>query len=540
MRMKKVLAGIMAASVVITMFAGCSKSKGSTGEADSSKQQNVKITYPIQGDGAKKLTMWLPIQPAAAKYINNYKDQEVFQEISKRTGVEVEFIHPAIGQEREQLGVLMASGNLPDTIQIRGFYNGGSSAGVDDGVFLDLTKLVPTYAPDYYKAIQQTDAAYRLATTNDDKITEFDLLKQSAPAFTRFNLREDMMKDLGISDAPVTISDYESVFEKMKAKGIVGFAPDQNGRVAQFMWPYGITDGFFVGTDGKIKFGQGEAAFKDYLTMMNKWWNAGYLYKDFMSNMTVNDRRALWTKMKVGVYQEPTDQVNSLANTNNFTDVPATYPRLTAGQPIHFETVSWDALPITTPGETMATVITTSCKNKEIALQYLNYYYTQEGADLANWGIKDKAYTVDASGKKSFTDYMLKNPKIPLGDTQAMLKIHLFAKLSEPDVNCNPNVTSDPKGLALRMKYSDDKTVDDKQVLPNFQLSPEKSADRSKIMRDINTYADEMTLKFIVGATPLSDFDKYIAQLKSMNIDDAIKITQDEYDIYKNKPGIKK
>jgi len=42
-------------------------------------------------------------------------------------------------------------------------------------------------------------------------------------------------------------------------------------------------------------------------------------------------------------------------------------------------------------------------------------------------------------------------------------------------------------------------------------------------------------LKFILGAEPMSKFDDYVAQLKKLGIDDAVKITQAAYDRYKNK-----
>ena len=201
-------------------------------------------------------------------------------------------------------------------------------------------------------------------------------------------------------------------------------------------------------------------------------------------------------------------------------------------------TVYEETLPVTQSANSMATVVTTSCENPELAVQYLNYFYTQEGADLCNWGIKDKAYTVDENGQKHFTDYMLNNPDIALGDVQTLLKIHLTAKLAEPDVVCNPNVISNEEALELRMMYSDDPNVDDSQVLPAFELSAEAAYDRSRILRDITTYIDEMTVKFITGATPLTEYDSYMAQLKSMGIEDAIAITQQEYETFMSKPGL--
>jgi len=495
----------------------------------------TQISYPVESKG-EKLTVWCPIQPPAAKYITSYNDQEVYQEISKRTGIEVEYIHPAIGQEREQLSLLIASGELPDIIQIRGFYPGGSTAGVEEGVFLDLTDMMPEYAPDYYKLITDSEMAYRLATNNDSRILDFDIIKQTAPAFERVNFLNIILEKYGITELPVTIDDYETIFAKFQADGLPGFAPVANGQVEQFMWPYGIAPGFFLGEDGEVRWGAATKEYKDYLTLMNHWYESGYLYKDFMSNITTNERRALFSNAQVGMLIDATDLAYSMATGAGYTSEPATFPRLEEGQPIHFETVSSDLLPIRVTNSSMSTVITSSCKNPELAMKYLNYFYTQEGADLANWGIKDKSYTEDASGKKTFTDYMLRNDKIALADAQTMLKIHLTAKLAEADVVCNPNIVSNEESLAIRMRWSDDKTVDDSQVLPGFQLSSEGSTKRNQIMNDIQTYVDEMTLKFITGAAPLTDFDKYLEQLKKMNIEEAIAITQEEYTNFMTKP----
>lgn len=543
---KRILALTLATAMAVSLLlSGCAKKDGNetkeaaelstsvqTGAQSGAEGETGEVTYPVDSQG-EKLTYWLPIQPPAAKYITSYNDQEVFQEISKKTGIEVEFIHPAVGQEKEQLALLVASGDLPDIIQIRGLYDGGATAGVDDKVFLDLTDLMPKYAPDYYKQIISSAMSYRMATNNDNKLYQFDIIKQTAPAFERINFTDAIIKKYNITEMPVTIADYEAIFEKFKLDNLPGFAPIETGQVEQFMWPFGIAPGFFLGEDGSVKWGPATTEYKEYLTLMNKWYEAGYLYKDFISNMTPTERRALFSNLQVGMIIDSTDLAKSMAGSAGYTTMPANYPRMTEDQPIHFENVSWDALP---DGGSMATVITASCKNPELAMNYLNYYYTQEGADLANWGIKDKSYTVDAGGKKTFTDYMFKNEKIALGDAQTMLKIHLIAKLAEPDVVCNPNILVDEKGLEIRMMYSDDKTVDNSQVLPVFQLSTDAAVERNAIMTDITTYVDEMTLKFITGAVPLSDFNKYLEQVQKMQIDQAIKITQEEYTKFMNKP----
>ena len=117
-----------------------------------------------------------------------------------------------------------------------------------------------------------------------------------------------------------------------------------------------------------------------------------------------------------------------------------------------------------------------------------------------------------------------------------ILKANACPGLREADINCFPDYLTDPDILAFRMQYSDDPTVDDSQVLPAFQMSMEASTERSKIMRDITTYIDEMTLKFITGAEPLENFDAYLEQLDKMGMQDAIDITASEYEVFLTKP----
>lgn len=54
--------------------------------------------------------------------------------------------------------------------------------------------------------------------------------------------------------------------------------------------------------------------------------------------------------------------------------------------------------------------ITTACQEPEVAMQYVNYCYTEPGKDLVAFGVKDLTYTKDADGKIAYTDFMTKNP----------------------------------------------------------------------------------------------------------------------------------
>ena len=529
--MKSFFLRALAVCVLATMLL-CMAACADTPSTDV-KASDPTVSYPIQTED-NKLSFWLPIQPIASKYISSYNDHLIYNIISENTGMDIEFINCAPADGATQLSLLIASNDLPDIMQIRGMYPGGAAAGVSEGVFVDLTPYLEQHAPDYYKAIRSSDLCYRMVTDKEGHVFSFEELGQTAPAFDRMMYRQDIMDKLSL-DIPTTLADYEEDFAAMKNAGISPLLLAKTGRTPMLMWPFGITEDWCLDENGKVQYGQYTDNYREYLTLMNDWYSKGYIYKDFMANLSDSEIHALFVNGTVGMYPSSVDIASSLASANGFTAVPLPYVRAQEGQSLHFEKTYWEPVPWAAFG---TTVISSSCKNIEAAVEYLNYFYTSEGADLCNWGVKDVHYTVDANGKKTFTDEMLNNPNMPLSDVQMNLKLHTTAKLAEPDVVCNPNVVANETALKLRMMYSDDKTVDNAQTLPPFSLSAESSNARISIMNEITTYVDEMTLKFITGVTPLSEYDNYMAQLKALGIEDAIAITQAEYDIFMNKPGL--
>ena len=183
--MKKTLTAIIVLILsLIPLYAGGSAESTADNVAVA---EDFVVSYPVANDG-QTLDIWCPIQAPAAKYITSYNEQEIYTEISKNTGIATNYIHPALGQEKEQLGLLIAGGDLPDIIQIRDLYSGGASSGVDDGIFYDLTDLVKTYAPDYYALIKSRSMVSRrclsLSTT----------MRRSSPEWRPTGLQDSLCR----------------------------------------------------------------------------------------------------------------------------------------------------------------------------------------------------------------------------------------------------------------------------------------------------------------------------------------------------------
>ncbi|MCI8623705.1 MAG: extracellular solute-binding protein [Provencibacterium sp.] len=503
----------------------------STADAPSASEEaqpeEKTVSYPIAEAEGVTLTYWRPLPPPAAKHYTNYAETEIYQEIMKRTGVNLEFTHPTAGEEKAQFNLMVASGDFPDIVQQMDYYTGGPSASVADGLCIDLTPMLEEYAPDYYRAIRSTDKIYREATDADERVSAFGLIKDRMPPFQRAAIQNAVMDELGIEKIPETIAEYEAAFEKMKAAGIQGICPPKNGYMIMFSRAFDAKNGWHLDKEGKVVFGQLQDGFKEYIDMLHAWYEKGYISPDFMS-LSDQDKGALFDQKMLGIFLNPVDLTYTRAKAAGYEFEVLPYPRKELGQALHMEEVSVNNI------EGHWTSVTTASKYPEIAVQYLNYGYSEEGAELFNYGIEGLSWNWEGD-KRVFTDHMLNNPEIDRAAAQHVLKLHQLPKFSDPDILCNPNVIGDAKALELRMKYSDDTTIDNSMILPPIQLTQEQNAERAKIMSEINTYADEMVLKFITGSAPMSDWDAFKEQIQSMNIDRAREITQQAYDSYMSK-----
>lgn len=499
----------------------------------------AEVTYPVAE--SKTITWWHALR--AASYESSHDDNICWQEIEKNVGVDIEWIHPTSGSTTEQFNLLLVGGNLPHILQIDGYYEtaGGAAALVDDGVAVDLTDYIAELAPDYLAAITASDLAYQMATTADGRVVQFLQLKQTAPQYNRVTVRKDIMTEIGWTDEsgieglklPETIDEYTEMFAAMKEAGYYGYKTSSNGRDSQIMYAYGIGNGFYIAEDGSVAYGMYTDTYRDYLRQVKAWIDAGYVHPDWNGDVSAT---TLFTNKEIGMYITPSDISYGAAKAGGYEIACVNYPRLNSGDTFRFESTTWDVV----PADGIRTVVCQSAIDDgvfEEVMALLNYGYTEEGAEIYNWGVEDVSYTRDADGNKTFTDLILNNETIPMSDGQYIYKLHFGPKLAEADVECNPGTIGDPKALYWRELYSDDETVNSDGVI-FASLTADESLERAEYMTDVETYMGESTIKFLTGAMDLendADWDTYMSTMKSMGIEEAIAVTQGAVDNFNAK-----
>lgn len=512
---------------VASSFIGCGKTKDTVKEADKdSKATEAGLpitTTPIT------LKYWVPLDPQASAIMKSLNDNEMYKELEKRTGIKIEFIHPSTGNVNDQYNLMIASNDLPDIIETTSTaYQGGMDKAVDDKVFVKLNDYIDKYAPNYKKYLEQSPDLKKQVTTNSGNIVAFYCIEPKSivgeePAWWGPQIRKDWLDGLGMQ-VPVTINDWYKALKGFKEKYgadvpliINSWNADKLDNYDAFNGAFGVSREWYQ-ADGKVKYGPIEPKFKDFLTTMNKWYVEGLLDKDFPTRDS-KSKDALITSGKTGAWTG-TSGLNYTNTVQGMKLVATQYPVLNEGDKVHLRQTNRES-------KEYPTSITTSCKHVKEAVRWMDYAYSDDGFKLFNYGIEGKTYTM-VDNKPKLNDFMLNNPDgIKYSNLAWKYKLHMGPYLRDWNAG-----TSSEEGNKFLQTWT---STPDDYVLPAIQLTNDENKQSAEIMTALTSYKDEMVLKFIIGVEPLSKFDDYVAQIKKLGIDKAIKFRQDALDRYNSK-----
>ncbi len=522
--MKKIIAAILAGTV---MLSGC-----------------VKVSTETENSGkADTLRYWAPLSPNVSVTYSSLNDTEFAKNLIKKTGINVVYEHPVIGQEQEKFSLMMASSDLPDIVDYYwgGAYPGGPSKAIENKKIYKLNDIIDKNSPNIKKYFEENPKIEKAVSTIDGDIYGYPMTRGGDILCTFYGgmIRKDLLEKAGL-EVPETISEWETVLTAFKDMGIkypLSYSLSiGNLNIAPiFMCAYNVANSFYMDGD-TIKFGPLEPGYKEYLTLMNKWYQNGLLDKDFPSNDTdakrlpslvINSETAAtfgYAGSAHGKYIE-----GLKAKDPSYKLTPVRYPVLNKGDKVEFAQRS----ALADESGTSA-AITTACKNVELAAKFLDYGYGKEGQIFYNFGIEGDTYT-EKDGHYVYTDKIMdtsKNGGLPV--SQAIAK-YAQASYGGPFIQ-HPDY--------ILQSYSNQEQKDaltlwadngmEKHLVPPMVLPSDDMSKISRIVTDANTYIQETTYKMIMEKDGMNRYDEFIKNLKDIGIEEIIKMKQDVYDrIYK-------
>ena len=489
------------------------------------------------------LDYWAPLDSKAAQTCVSFNEVIAYQELEKRTGISINFLHPPVGQDAEQFNLMVSSGDLPDLI----YYNWGNVAGgpakyIEDEVILKLNDLMDEYAANLGDAFDKYPEARLQSQLDDGTFYMFPFVKPDSSIRTYYGpqFRKDWLDDLAL-DIPVTIDDWYNVLKAFKendpnGNGEADEIPFVSLKLDSVKWLAGAwglevrmdtkRQTEFYQKDGEIRFAPLEDAYIEYLQEMRKWYVEGLIDPDFAST-DETQLRAKVTGNKAGAWFGGASGymgrfLNMMKEEQPAFDVTAVqYP---AGA----EEINYNTDPVCINSISgFGTAITTANENLEETVRWIDYQYGDEGTILMNFGIEGDSYTM-VDGKPIYTDTIMNNPDLTPDVAVAQYATTFGGTILYDSGYYTQMMMLPQQKDALKIWGDGDFSLS----IPPITPTSDESQRLAMIMNEINTYVDEMFVRYVMGQDNVDDFDEFRANLEKMNIEEAISIAQDALDRY--------
>ena len=486
------------------------------------------------------------IHSQALQFYKDLSEHPGVQIMEDQTGLNLEFIHPPQGDDGTFFTTMIASGDYPDIINNDfNTYPGGAEAAMQDGVIIDMDEYVINYAPNYIKTMQTLDeTTQKRAISDNGNIVRFFTMLQppflSGRVHSGIFIRKDLLEKYNL-EMPVTIDDYTKVYQTFKDNGIkipCGLMDIKDG-VWKSYNPYasafGVAFKDFYLKNGKVAYSRIQPEYKEFLTLMADWYKKGFISSDFPTTKK-NDLQKSFSAGTVGTFIHGnwlTTSINKVGQQVNpdYYIVGAPYPRKNKNDTITLASQM-------TSVDNRSSFISATCKHPIEAVKFIDYLFMEDTQVLTAWGY-DKQYKdfpasyETVNGARQWMPEVNKHPDYDFSTQRARytlnpLQIMWMEDMEKTQYAPYPDKMETWEHWGFNTNQS--------SMIPTL-ITPtiDESREYSQIMQPIETYTDEMILKFIMGEESLDKFDQFVKQVKELGVDRATEIQQSAYTRFQNR-----
>ena len=499
------------------------------------------VELPIEEE-AVHYSCWMPVAP----YVSTMMNLEDFSEqvamvkmINEATNVYIDFNAVAGGfVEQESFNLMIAGGDYTDIIGVMNYYgsSSGASAGsaghekaIEDGIIIDLYDDLKEYAPNYWNILTSDDNAYMTMRTQSGYMGCIaQLLKKAGTENQGMIVRKDWLEASGVGSLD-TMDQYEQYLTYCKDNYGAYAYLQYEGLDTDWGSAFNITPGAFNVVDGKVVHSFTTDAFKDYLTKMNDWYKKGLFNDDFYNDTDITTVRTDMANDLCSFVDGSAEDMSNIFDMNPENasmELKATaYPKADGVDEIH---VGFESKLIKN-SDTWA--ISTACDDPIPLLKLVNWLYSEEGQQMYNWGEEGVAFEYDENGQPQWTDLVVNNPD----GLNFMFASYLYA--TGVGSVYFPGVYDMEKGF---YSYNDDQLeavdtlaslTDGANNMPAYVSLDNTEQDRyNSVATDLDTYANGMILKFILGDEPMSNYQAFLDTCMDMGLQQMTDIYQGAYD----------
>lgn len=537
---KKILALMLLASMTASMTTGCGGKKEEAAATTAAATEAVaEATEAAETEPALEGSL-ISAEPKEFTFFGTFNNMpfdpswQVWQEIQKRTNIGLKGTIALTNSDEDQAyNLMLSSGDLADIIT----YKDASELEKlgRDGGLIPLNDLIDQYAPNI-KAAMEADSRFAQNCYSLDGNIYYIPKNQELLSSEYWWIRQDWLDALGL-EVPTTVDELHDVLYAFRnddpnGNGLKDEIPlfDRAGwkmpEEYLYLWDTSTT---FYPRDGKMTFEPMTENFKLGVKNMIQWYEEGILDPEFFTRGT-SARDTLLSGNLGGCTHDWVSTGNynvSLAEAiPGFNMVPFAPPADQNGvvkeRVGRFPGVGWG--------------ISSQCEDPETVIKFMDFFFTEEGSDLMNWGIEGDTYTVNADGTKEFTAKVMDSELTPLGYLRsigAQYRIGMcqdgeYEKAVMTDV---AREASDMYDSHLEWFGEDMPPYADGEL--QLKYDAEDDAEYKNIMASIQPYVEEQFQSWVLGVKDFdAEYDQFIEELKARGIERAIEINQKAYDTY--------
>lgn len=566
--MKKVVCLSLAAALLLGLLAGCGSGTQSSAEVsaqlsaaapaeetapdavEETTEETAETTvsteesadpllvkFPIEEDVT--VSMFTSVESSIASYVGeDYSQISVLRGWTEATGVKLDVTAAPADAAKELFAVIAASDTVPDiVVQGGAWYPGGATAGVKDEVYANLIDY-KEYMPNYLAALEE----YGFTSTcmTDDEINAFWQINVNNLPFAGIVARGDMLDNIGMSNTEIkTFDDWTEMLRGLKTQdGIV--APLAMSVIGDMGTGVVLSGGFGISAiyqngsyinlplyvvDGQVRFGFLDDNYDKYVDLISGWFAEDLVNDNIMTmeggpyaeEYVLRGENAVFMAMygNAGYYEKEIPGAKI---------VPLYLPVEHEGDVYHFSENAEVSL------ESGVWNVGFNAENKELIVQMIDWFYTDEGSRLASYGIEGEAYTLDDQGNIQLTELITNNPD----GLSAQSAMNIFAGDLIPAKKDASRLLSTYDSSAIEaMDFAMQQETDNAYSLPSG-LSSKFTEEEQEIYNtyspDLLTYMSEHALAFLMGLEDKSQLPAFKQKLIDLGIEDIIDVYQAAYD----------
>lgn len=577
MKRKQILSIVLAASMSVTLFAGCGQKNEESKVQESSSQvasnqmqgstEQAGEEDPYKDVRISDEVVTLTVAGPSGATAQDWNSTLQFQEYEKRLGIKLDATTYSNEQWSSKYTLMMAADEMPDILALgqQQIARSEMQQYADEGYLLDFSKYLDIM-PNVSRLMEEYPGWAKSITFDNGAIYGFTSLDDngvSACAEYCF-LNQSWLDNLGL-ERPTTLEEFYNVLKAFKEQDANGngdpddeipfaYAAGRRWGVVPIRYAFGIDDTremfddpLWTQKDGKVGLWNTTDNYKEYLKFMHKLYAEGLMNEDaFVVDAAELD--TLGQENKIG-YIANSYKVGA---TKELQDEMKWYQVVGLTQEGYQDEQVW--VKRNTYDNKIRLMANADTKYPEIIAKFVDYLYTPEGSLSTRNGYPDVTFDwVEVDGYK-IADHAAKAKEAGLDEAEYRNKVlaigsinlcgyaegTIYDMLNNIDVKELTDTNSacwEKAGVnALRAEGTRRSTTVLKDIYPILFYTDVETSERAIIVTDITNYFGNMVAQFVTGQLDIdAEWDNYLKKLDDMGLPRLLEIEQAAYDRYVGK-----